>query len=102
MRKRDFQRIYKQVQSNLCDTNILINEQQWKSAREKFIVVGDIVYTKVHEPKNKLSTRFEGPYRVIEVDDSNKVKIRHLTTKETKTAHLDHLKRHARSQGPFD
>ncbi len=64
--------------------------------------VGDIVFTKVQEPKTKLSPRFEGPYRVIEVDDCNKIKIRHLTTNETKTAHLDPLKRHARSQGPFE
>ncbi len=53
---------------------------------------------KVHEPKNKLAPQFEGPYRVIEIDSGNKVKIIHLTTKETKIAHLDHLKRHAISQ----
>ncbi len=57
---------------------------------------------KVHEPKNKLAPRFEGPYRVIEIESGNKLKIRHLTTKETKIAHLDHLKRFARSQSPDD
>ncbi len=74
-----------------------MNEQRWKNARE-FIVVGDIVFMKVHEPKNKLAPRFEGPYRVIEVESGNEVKIRHITTNETKIAHLDHLKRLVRSQ----
>ncbi len=87
LRTRDFQRIYKLVQSNTADSKLVMNEQQWKKAREKIIVVGDIVYMKVHEPKNTLAPRFEGPYRVIEIASGNKVKIKHLTTKETKIAH---------------
>ncbi len=100
LRRWDFQRIYKQVKPNLSESKTLMNEQQWKQALEKFIVVGDLVYTKVHEPKNKLTPRFEGPYKVIEIDDSNDSKIRHLTTNETKTVHWNHLKRQARSQDP--
>ncbi len=99
LRSTDFQRIYKRVQSNISEAKNVMNEQQWQSAREKLIAIGDIVYTKVHEPKNKLAPRFEGPYHVVAYDKGNKVKIRHLTTMETKIAHLDHLKRHARSQG---
>ncbi len=102
LRTRDFQRIYKHVHSNITDSKISMNEQQRKGAREKLIVVGDIVYMKVHEPKNKLAPRFEGPYRVRATESGNKLKIKHLTTKETKIAHLDHLKRHTRLQSPAD
>ncbi len=97
VRTRDFQRIYKHVQLNMGDSKQAMNEQQWKSSREKFIAIGDIVYEKFHESKNKLAPRFEGPYRVVGVDGSNKVSIRHLTSMETKVAQLDHLKRQARS-----
>ncbi len=70
-----------------------MNASQWKSATDKLLVIGDIIYLKIQEPKYKLSPRFEGPYRVLDYDKGNKVKIRHLTTLETKLAHLDHLKR---------
>ncbi len=73
-----------------------MNEYQWGTASPKLIVIGDVVYINVHEPKNKLAPRFEGPYRVIGYDKGNKVKLRHLTTLETKLAHLDHLKRTSR------
>ncbi len=62
----DFQRIYKRVRDNIADNKAAMNEQQWKSAKEKLVVIGDIVYVKVHEPKDKLAVRFEGPYRVID------------------------------------
>ncbi len=84
LRTLDFQRIYELVLSNITDSKLAMNEQQWKKAREKIIVVGDIVYMKVHEPKNKLAPRFEGPYRVTDIVSGIKLKIRHLTTKETK------------------
>ncbi len=54
--------------------------------------MGDIVYNQVHEPKNKLAPRFEGPYRVLECGPGNKVTIKDLHTFTTKVAHLDHLK----------
>ncbi len=97
LRTTDFQKIYRRVQANSDHTKTCLNEQQWTSASEKVIVIGDIVYLKVHEPKNKLTPPFKGPYRVIDYDQGNKVKIRHLTTHATQGAHLDHLKRTARS-----
>ena len=62
VRSTDFQKIYKRVQENITENKARMNEQQWKTATEKIIVIGDIVYLKVHEPKNKLAPRFEGPY----------------------------------------
>ncbi len=101
LRPTDFQKIYKRVRTNITHTKACMNEQQWKSATKKIIVIGYIVYLKVHEPKDKLAPRFEGPYRVTDYDKGNNVKIRHLTTLETKVAHLDHLKRtiHKRRDG---
>ncbi len=93
VRGTDFQKIYKRVTSNIEDSKAAMNASQWKSATDKLVVIGDIVYLKIQEPKNKLAPRFEGPYRVVDYDKGNKVKIRHLTTLETKLAHLDHLKR---------
>ncbi len=46
VRTRDFQRIDKQVQLNIGDSKQIMNEQKWKSSREKFIAIGDIVYEK--------------------------------------------------------
>ncbi len=73
-----------------------MNESQWSTASNKIIVIGKLGYQKVQEPTNKLAPRFEGPYTVIDYDKGNKVKLRHLTTLETKMAHLDHLKRWTR------
>ncbi len=66
LRSTDFQRISKRVRENIAHNKADMNEQQWKSAKDKVVVVGDIVYLKVHEPKDKLASRFEGPYRVID------------------------------------
>ncbi len=96
LRTTDFQKIYKRVTENISESKESMTTQQWKSAKEKIIIIGDIVYIKIHEPKDKLAPRFEGPYRVIDYDSGNKLKIRHLTTLETKVAHVDHLKRTAR------
>ncbi len=96
LRTTDFQKIYKRVRDNISDSKQYMTAQQWKSASEKIILLADIVYIKVHEPKNKLAPRFEGPYRVIAYDTGNKLKIRHLTTLETKVTHVDNLKRTAR------
>ncbi len=93
VRGTDLQKMYKRVSHNIVDSKSTMNESQWSTASQKIIVIGDLVYQKVQEPKNKLAPRFEGPYRVIDYDKGNKVKLRHLTTLETKLAHLDHLKR---------
>ncbi len=93
LRGTDFQRIYKRVTDNIAISKETMNEYQWSIAADKQIALGDIVFTKIQEPKNKLAARFEGPYRVIAYDKGDKVKIRHMTTLETKLAHLDHLKR---------
>ncbi len=100
LRGTEFQKICKRVSNNIADSKSAMNEYQWSTASQKLIVIGDLVYLKVHEPKNKLAPRFEGPYRVIDCDKGNKVKLRHLTTLETKLAHLDHLKRTTRPTSP--
>ncbi len=96
VRGTDFQKIYKRVSHNIADSKSAMNEHKWNTASQKIIIIGDLVYIKIHEPKNKLAPRFEGPYRVTDYDTGNKVKLRHLTTLETKLAHLDHSKRVAR------
>ncbi len=73
-----------------------MNESQWSKASNKTIVIGDLVYSLVQEPRNKLAPRFECPYRVFDYDKDNKVRLRHLTTLETKLEHLDHSKRWTR------
>ncbi len=96
VRGADFQKIYKRVSHNIADSKSTMNKSQWSTASQKIIVIGDLVYVNNQEPKNKLAPRFEGPYRVTDYDKGNKVKLRHLTTLETKLAHLDHLKRMTR------
>ncbi len=96
VRGTNFQKIYKRISHNTADSKSSMNEPQWSTASNKIIVIGDLVYQQVQEPKNELAPRFEGPYRVIDYDKGNKVKLRHLTTLETKLAHLDHLNRWTR------
>ncbi len=95
LRSVDFQRIYRRVRDNIAHNKADMNEQQWKSPKEKLVVIGDIVYLKVHEPKDKLAARFEGPYQVIDYETGNKVEMS-LHSRDTKVAHLDHLKTAAR------
>ncbi len=71
LKSTDFQKIYKKVRGNIDNTKTSINEQHWKSASEKIIAIGDTVYLQIHEPKNKLAPRFEGPYRVTDYDHGN-------------------------------
>ncbi len=92
VRGTDFQKMYKRISHNIADSKSTMNESEWSTASNKIIVIGDLVYQKVQESKNKLAPRFEGPYRVTDYNKGNKVKLRHLTTLETKLAHLDHLK----------
>ncbi len=96
VRSTDFQKIYKRISHNIADSKSTMNESQWSTASNKIIVVGDLVYHLVPEHKNKLAPRFEVPYRIIDYDKDNKVKLRHLTTLEPKLARLDHLKRWTR------
>ncbi len=93
VRGTDFQKIYKRVSHNMAGSKSTMNESQWSTASQKIIVIGDLVYIKNQEPRNKLAPRFEGSYRVADYNKGNKVKLRHLTTLETKLAHFDHLKR---------
>ncbi len=101
VRSTDFKKIYKRISQNIADSKATMNESQWRKANDKIIVIGDLVYHQVHEPKNKLAPRFEGPYRVIDYDKGNQVKLRHLTSMETKLAHVDHLKRWTRPNSPL-
>ncbi len=90
VRGTDFQKIYKRISHNIADSKSIMNKAQWNTDSNKIIVIGDLVYQQVPESKNKLAPRF--PYRVIDYDKGNKVKLRHLATLETKLAQLDNLK----------
>jgi len=60
------------------------------------IKIGMRVYIKVHTTKvglaKKLQHRYKGPYRVLELKQFNKFKVRSLVTGKEETIHNDHIK----------
>ncbi len=61
VRGTDFQKIYKRISHNMADSKSTMNKSQWSTASQKIIVIGDLVYDKNQEPRNKLAPHFEGP-----------------------------------------
>ncbi len=80
-----------------CHEKSGTHTQQHRVAGNKVIAVCDVVYQSIKEIATKLDPRFEGTYRVIGIENSNNVKVRHLTDYNTKIVHIDHLKRVSRS-----
>ncbi len=73
-----------------------LKEQQHKIAREVKIKTGNLVMTKLHVPianSNKLSPKFDGPYKVTGIASGNKYRIQHLETGEVIIRRVDDLKR---------
>ncbi len=62
LRKPNFQKIYKRVQSNIFDSKIVMNEQQWQSAREKIIVAVILSIPKYTSPRTSWTPPFRGSF----------------------------------------
>lgn len=61
------------------------------------LIMDDVIFIKIHERDNKLSTRFEGPYRVIGYKHGNQLIVKHIPSYETIITHVDHVKRASRA-----
>ena len=73
-----------------------VRKQQHKLAKNSNVEIGDIVMAKIHVPianSNKLSPRFTGPFKIIEVASGNKYKVQDINTGETSIRHVDDLKK---------
>ena len=91
-RVHTFQRIHTSVRDNLIDTQEFMLSKQHRRATTREIVVGDIVFRRVHDRHSKLDPLFQGPYRVLEIMSGHKVKLRDLKTGMESVVHRDHLK----------
>ena len=67
--------------------------QHNQSASAFSLNIGDIVFSLVNTKTSELSPNFEGPFRVIQKEHGNKVKLLHLHTAQERIAHLDSLKK---------
>ena len=94
MIQRDFQRAHQATLKALQGTYEEAKEKQAAKPRKKIINAADLVFHEIHVPGNirqKLSDRYEGPYRVLETRQ-NKAKCRNLQTDTEKWFHVDTLK----------
>lgn len=62
-----------------------MNQQHEKAAGNKLLVVDAVIYIKIHESQ-QIITPFEGFYSVIGYKHGNQLKIKHITSYETKIA----------------
>ena len=96
VRLHKFQLIYARIQDHLKKYSEHMRDQQHKRAKTTNIDVNDNVMVRLHTPiaeSNKLSPKFSGPYRVIEVAGGNKYRLRHIESGDTCVKHVDDLKR---------
>ncbi len=73
-----------------------LTKKQHKRARDIKIEPGDIIMVKLHTPlgnSNKVSPKFNAPYKVVATDSGNKFKIRQLETGDISVSHADELKK---------
>ncbi len=73
-----------------------MSDQQHKVTRKINIFPGDIVMAKLHVPianSNKLSPKFTGPYKIIEVATENEFYIQNLETGEISIRYVNYLKK---------
>jgi hypothetical protein len=63
-----------------------------KSAHKHAFKVNDIVYTKRHVIKDKLSVIYDGPFRIIEMLSANMVLLKPIPRGKNKKVHTDDLK----------
>ncbi len=88
-----FQRIHTSVRDHLALFQADMLKKQHQRAKPHEIVVGDIVFNRVHDRHSKLDPLFHGPHRVTELLSGHKVKILDLKSGTESVVHKDHLKR---------
>ncbi len=88
-----FQRIHTSVRDHLALSQADMLQQQHHRAKPHEIVVGDIVFSRVHDRHSKLDPLFHGPHRVTELLSGHKVKILDLKSGTESIVHKDHLKK---------
>ena len=92
-RLADFQRIHQFIHDRLTASQEEMLRKQHQRAVPHEIIVGDLVFLRVHDRHSKLDPRFDGPYRVTESLHGHKFRILNLKTRKEQDVHLDHLKR---------
>ena len=95
MRTQMSRRIINEVRHRLLQESINRKLIYDRVARAKDVRLGQKVFVRRHikeGPLFKLSSKFTGPYRVIEIMGKGKIKIKCLATMKESVVHLDHVK----------
>ena len=96
--------VVKQVRDHLLRESLSRKEVYDKRCKAKDVKIGQKVYVlrNVKEgPLFKVSSKFTGPYRVVEILGKGKVKVKDLTNFSEKVVHLDLVKLIPNDVDPF-
>ncbi len=88
-----FQRIHTSVRDHLALSQADMLQKQHQRVKPHEIVVGDVIFSRVHDRHSKLDPLFHGPHRVTEPLSGHKVKILDLKSGTESVVHKDHLKK---------
>ncbi len=88
-----FQWIHTSVRDRLVLSQVDMVQKQHQRAKPHEIVVGDIVFSRVHNHHSKWDPLSHGPQRVTELLSGHKVKILDLKSETESVVHKDHLKK---------
>ena len=91
-RLNEFQRIHTIIHDRLSVSQADMLQKQHQRATPHVINVGDVVFTRIHDRHSKLDSRFNGPYRVLEVMHGHKLKLLDLHSFTESVIHRDHVK----------
>jgi hypothetical protein len=93
--QRDLESMTEIAQGNKI-RNMRHSQKQSKGILEKFIPGDYVLNAKVtNHPGDKLLLNWQGPFRVIKALNTHVYIIEHLITKQTKTVHIQRLRRYA-------
>ena len=96
---RNFQEIYRAVKANLAASKEDMVKEYNKRAKDAKMAPGDIVFLKVNEREDKLSPKFEGPYRIVS-RNRNTLVVVSLFKGEERRVHVENVKRVDRRLAP--
>ena len=104
MRTQSTRIVVKQVRDHLLRESLNRKENYDKSSKAKDVKLGQKVYVlrNVKEgPMFKVSSKFTGPYRIVEILGKGKVKVKDLVDFSEKVVHLDLVKLIPNDIDPF-
>ena len=95
MRTRMSRKVISEVRHHLLKTSVNRKITHDKIAEAKDVVLGQKVFVRRHikeGPLFKLSSKFTGPYRVVEIMGKGKIKVKCLASMNESVVHLDLIK----------